>query len=170
MGFPERSFVQVGRNSRDRGIMAAVPEEHRQLLLELKQRAKQLETPRPTSPLFSKAGWPLLGVGLVLTLVEIVIPHTNFLLLALAAILLVAGIFAVAMSLFSAHSEGLEETERSRRIRERSTSARCLYLEGLVPDGKGSVGRCRLYEFDMVDLPYCLYCKEFAPAKGNPEV
>jgi hypothetical protein len=139
-------------------------------LQELKDRSKQLSIPRPTSPLYSKAGWPLLGVGVIFWIIEVILPHGSFFVLIFALIFVGAGTMSVAMSMFSAHSEGVEENERVRRIRDRSTSARCLYLEGSVPDGKGTVGRCRLYEFDMVDLPYCLYCAEYTPAKGNPSV
>lgn len=120
--------------------------------------------------MFSKAGWPLLGVGLIVWLVEVFTPGFQIILAILAAGLIGAGVMAVAMSFFSAHSEGVESSEKERKIRDRSTIARCLYLEGSVPDGKGKVGRCRLYEFDLVDLPYCVYCREYVPVKGSPEI
>jgi len=129
-----------------------------------------LEMPRPTSTLFSRAGWPLLGIGVIFWIAEIFMPRPHFLVVIPAIGFVGLGVVAVAISFFSAHSEGVEESERARRIRDRSTSARCLYLEGNVPDGKGTVGRCTLYQFDMVDLPYCLYCKEYSPVKGSPEV
>ena len=95
----------------------------------------------------------MLGVGLVFWLVVLLTSHLNFFTLIIAVILVGGGALAVVLSFFSLHSEGIEIRERARKIRDRSTIARCIYLEGSVPDGKGIIGRCRLYEFDMIDLP-----------------
>lgn len=120
--------------------------------------------------MYSKIGWPLLAAGALLWLILLLIPGHFFLTSLLALLLIGAGAGAISMSFVSAHSEGVEESERARMIRERNELERCLYLEGQVPDGKGKVGRCRLYEFDMIDLPYCIYCREYTPSKGEPEV
>jgi hypothetical protein len=136
----------------------------------LRDRVERLQKPSLTSPLYFKLGWPLLAVGVLLWLVVLVVPEVPPLLSILALLLIAAGAIAIAMSVVSAHSEGVEESERARLIRERTLLERCLYLEGNVPDGKGKVGRCRLYDFDMVDLPYCLYCREYTSPKGEPEV
>ena len=137
---------------------------------QFRTRVKHLEKPSRTSPMYGRVGWPLLLIGLLIWLVTFLIPGTPFLVSILALVLSGAGGAAIALSFVSAHSEGVEGTERERCIRERSVVSRCLYLEGKVPDGRGIVGRCRLYEFDMVDLPYCLYCREYKPSKGKPEV
>lgn len=142
----------------------------RQSFEELKDYTRRMETHRPTSPMFSWVGWPLLSVGLLVWLIAILNQKSPFILYALAAVLVIAGLSSVFISFISANSEAVEEKERLRKIRERSTSAKCIYLEGSVPEGKGTIGRCRLFEFDMVDLPYCLYCKEYQPLSGNPQV
>ena len=147
-----------------------MPDRPKEPLDQFRHRVTRLEVPRLTSNLYSKAGWPIFGIGVVLWLIQLLVTGIRFLPSLLALLLIGLGAASVAMSLFSAQSEGVEEAERARRIRERSSSVRCLYLEGKVPDGKGAVGWCRLYEFDMVDLPYCLYCKEYVPSKGSPEV
>ena len=147
-----------------------MPHSPKESLEQLRARVERLEKPSLTSPLFSRVGWPLLGVGLIIWLAALILPRSHFIAYLLGLIFVGSGLVAVVMSFISAHSEGVEETEHKRRIREKSVVARCLYLEGKVPDGKGTVGRCRLYEFDMVDYPYCLYCKEYAPSKGEPEV
>ena len=151
-------------------IITDVPHRPKESLDQLRARVKGLEKPSRTSPLYSKLGWPLLAAGALLWLILILIPGHHFLSSLLALLLIGSGVAAIAMSFVSAHSEGVEETERARLIRERNEIARCLYLEGKIPDGKGLVGRCRLYDFDMVDLPYCIYCREYTASKGEPKV
>jgi hypothetical protein len=112
----------------------------------------------------------MLGVGFVFWLIVILTNHLNFFTLILAIILIGGGALAVFLSFLSAHSEDIEGKERARKIHVRSMSARCIYLEGAVPDGKGTIGHCRLYNFDMIGLPYCIYCQEYTPGKGNPNV
>jgi len=137
---------------------------------QLRTRVRKLDKPNLTSPIYSKVGWPFLGLGLLFWLISIFSPGGNFLLALLGTLLLFVGGYSVVMSFMSAQSEGVEVTERSRLIRERNVVSRCLYLEGRIPDGKGNVGRCTYYEFDMTDLPYCIYCKAYTPNKGNPNV
>ncbi len=151
-------------------IIIPVPHRPKESLDRFRARVQSLETPRPTSPIYAKVGWPVLAVGAILWLIETILPGHQFLMAIGAIVFIGLGVASIATSIFSAHSEGVEESERARRIRERNLISRCVYLEGNVPDGKGRVGRCRLYEFDMVDLPYCLYCREYAPMKGSPEV
>jgi hypothetical protein len=120
--------------------------------------------------MYWKIGWPMVAVGAVLWFFEAFLPGTQFFMGLGAIVFLGAGAASVGIGVFSAHSEGVEKNEKERRIRDRSKTLRCLYLEGNVPDGKGTVGRCRLYEFDMVDMPYCLYCREYTASKGTPRV
>ncbi len=147
-----------------------VPHRPRESLEQFQERVRRLEKPYLTSPMYSRAGWPALGLGVLLWLIEIILPGSQLLSAFIGLVLIGAGVGAIIMSLISAHSEGVEESERARLIRERDSLSRCLYLEGKVPDGKGNVGRCRLYEFDMVDYPYCIYCKEYTASEGEPEV
>jgi hypothetical protein len=135
-----------------------------------KRRVAYLEKPTQTSPLFSKVGWPMLGFGILFWLIEIFTPDSQFILTVFATIGVLAGIFSIVMSFISEHSEGVEGKERDRLIRERTGVARCLYLEGKVPDGRGLVGRCRLYDFDMINHPYCIYCGEYSSSEGKPDV
>ena len=151
-------------------IIPLVPNRTQESLPQLRARVRRLEMPSRTSPTYSKVGWPLLGAGVLLWIVLLLIPGHHFLLSILALILIGVGVSSVATSFVSAHSEDVEEAERARLIRERDDLERCLYLEGKVPDGKGRVGRCRRYEFDMVDLPYCIYCREYTPSRGEPDV
>lgn len=135
-----------------------------------KRRVAYLEKPTQTSPLFSKVGWPMLGIGIFCWLIELFTPDSQFVLTVFATIGVLAGIFSIVMSFISEHSEGVEGRERDRLIRERTGVARCLYLEGKVPDGRGLVGRCRLYDFDMINHPYCIYCGEYSSSAGKPDV
>jgi hypothetical protein len=147
-----------------------VTDKPKESLDQLRARVKSLERPNLTSPLYSKIGWPFLILGILLWIVIPFTPGGNLLMALLGTLVLVVGVYGVAMSFMSAHSEGVEENERARLIRERSVVSKCLYLEGKVPDGKGDVGRCRYYEFDMVDMPYCIYCRQYTPTKGEPRV
>ncbi|MCK4719819.1 hypothetical protein KAU08_04130, partial [bacterium] len=133
-------------------------------------RVAYLEKPTQTSPLFSKVGWPMLVAGIFFWLIELFMPGSQFILTVIATIGVLAGIFSSVMSFISEHSEGVEGKERVRLIRERTGVARCLYLEGKVPDGRGLVGRCRLYDFDMINHPYCIYCGEYSSSEGKPDV
>ncbi len=112
----------------------------------------------------------MLGAGIISWLIEIFTPGSQFILTVFATIGVLAGIFSIVMSFISEHSEGVEGKERDRLIRERTGVARCLYLEGKVPDGRGLVGRCRLYDFDMINHPYCIYCGEYSSSEGKPDV
>mgnify|MGYP005620595223 CR=1 FL=1 len=152
------------------GIIIIVSGQPSESLDKLRARVRDLETPRPTSPIYWKIGWPMLAVGALLWFIEEFLPGPQYLMAICAFLFLAMGAASVGIGAYSAHSEGVEQTEKERRIKERSKNSRCLYLEGNVPDGKGIVGRCRLYEFDMVDLPYCLYCREYTPQKGSPNV
>jgi len=129
-----------------------------------------LEKPSLTSPFYAKVGWPVLIAGGVIWLGTLILPGSQFVAALLSAVLMAFGATAVVMSFMSEHSEGIEDKEKSRRIRDRSVVSKCMYLEGKVPDGKGLVGRCRLYEFDMTEYPYCIYCKEYTSSQGVPEV
>ncbi len=112
----------------------------------------------------------MLGAGILFWLIEIFMPESPFILTVFATIGVLAGIFSIVLSFISEHSEGVEGKERDRLIRERTGVARCLYLEGKVPDGRGLVGRCRLYDFDMINHPYCIYCGEYSSSEGKPDV
>ncbi len=144
--------------------------ETRENLQNFRNRVERLEKPALTSPFYSKIGWPVLIAGGLIWLITVVLPGSQFIPALMSAVLIAIGAVSVVMSYLSEHSEGIEETEKSKRIRDRSNVAKCLYLEGKVPDGKGIVGRCRLYEFDMTDLPYCIYCREYTSSKGEPDV
>jgi hypothetical protein len=147
-----------------------VPKHLKESLEHFRTRVAKLEKPSDTSPLYAMLGWPMLALGLLFWIVDFIIPGSRFILSFLGAFGVLAGIAALIMSYVSEHSEGIEGKEHDKVIRERSGVSRCLYLEGKVPDGKGIVGHCRLYEFDMIEYPYCIYCREFTTPKGNPEV
>jgi hypothetical protein len=108
--------------------------------------------------------------GVLVWLLTIFLPGSQFVAALLSALLIAIGAVAVVMSFLSEHSEGIEGTEKARKIRDRGVVSKCLYLEGKIPDGKGKVGHCRLYDFDMSEYPYCIYCKEYKPGKGVPDV
>ncbi|MCX6646094.1 MAG: hypothetical protein NTY09_07035 [bacterium] len=147
-----------------------VPKQLKETLDQFRERVSKIEKPTQTSPLYAKLGWPMLGLGLVFLLFDFFAPGSYFILSFLGSLGVLGGIGALAMSYISEHSEGVEGRERDKLIRERSATSRCLYLEGKVPEGKGTMGRCRLYEFDMADYPYCIHCKEYTSPKGNPNV
>ncbi|MFH1676474.1 MAG: hypothetical protein ABIC40_05560 [bacterium] len=137
---------------------------------QLKKRVERLEKPNPTSQLYARFGWPITGIGVLIWIVQAFMPGNHFFLSILSLILIGLGASLVAVSFVSAHSEGVEKSEKERRIREKNKVSRCLYLEGNISEGKGSVGRCTLYEFDMVDYPYCVYCREYTATKGSPKM
>jgi len=166
----EFKAVKSGKTGAEFRIIRIVEEKPRESLDSLKKRVAELEKLKPTSPIFTIIGWPLLGLGILLWFVLLFLEGQNYLVSILALAMIGGGAAMIVISFLSQHSESVEYKEKQRQIRERSDTARCLYLEGKMPDGRGSVGRCRLYEFDMTDLPYCLYCKEYRPSKGNPEV
>ncbi len=147
-----------------------MPHRPQESLENLRERVGKLETPRLTSPTYSRFGWPMVAIGAILWFIDTLLEGVQIAVGLGAIVFLAIGGYAVATSIFSAHSENVEKEERDRRIRERSKIMRCIYLEGNVPDGKGMVGQCKLYDFDMVDLPCCLYCKEYSPTKGSPKV
>ncbi len=62
-------------------------------------------------------------------------------------------------------AEEFEEKRRSERIREFNGTAKCIYLDGKVPDGSGKIGKCVLYGFTLDELPFCIYCGEYRPRK-----
>ena len=135
---------------------------------EFQKRVQSLERSRSTSQLFMKVALPLLAFGAIFWIIDFFMTKPNFLVFILAVILVAFGALAYILSLLSAHSESIEESERARRIRHLSTVARCIYLEGSVPDGKGAVGFCLLYQLTLVDYPYCIYCKEYTHPQGPP--
>lgn len=147
-----------------------VPRQVKEPLDRFMERVARIEKPGKTSPLYAMLGWPMLGLGLVFLLVDFFAPGGRLILSFLGAFGVIGGIAALLMSYINEHSEGIEGRERDKLIRERSTTLRCLYLEGKVPEGRGTMGRCRLYEFDMIDHPFCIYCREYTSSKGNPEV
>jgi len=147
-----------------------VPENPRESLDAFRSRVEKLESTTPTSPLLFKIGWPVLAVGLVIWIICLFLPGAQFFTSLFSLALIGLGLLLVGMSYVSSHSEGVEKSERARRIKDRNSNRRCIHLEGNVPEGKGSVGRCRHYEFDMVDYPYCIYCREYSPGKGSPKM
>jgi hypothetical protein len=60
-------------------------------------------------------------------------------------------------------AEEFEDRLRSDRLKELNGAAKCMYLEGSVPDGTGRIGKCVLYNFTLDDHPYCVYCYEYQP-------
>jgi hypothetical protein len=136
----------------------------------LKARVRKLEKPNRSSPVSGRIAWPLTWAGLLFIVIHFFSPGGAYALLVFGSILLCAGIFFLVVHFTSAKSEEIEAEDKAKRIRERSGSKRCIYLEGKIPDGKGTIGRCRRYEFDMVEHPYCLYCREYTTGKGSPRV
>lgn len=147
-----------------------MPKHVKESLEHFRDRVAKLEKPTETSRLYATLGWPMFGLGLLFWVADFFTPGSRLVLTFLGTFGVLGGIGALIMSYVSEHSEGIEGKERGRLIRERSGTARCLYLEGKVPEGKGTVGRCRLYEFDMVDYPYCIYCREYKASEGDPDV
>ena len=146
------------------------PDIQNESLDQLKKRVERLEKPNPTSYLYAKFGWPITSAGALIWIIQAFMTGSHFFLSIISLLLIGLGAALVAVSFVSAHSEGVEKSERERRIREKNKVSRCLYLEGNISEGKGSVGRCTLYEFDMVDYPYCIYCKEYTATKGSPNM
>ena len=143
-------------------------------LADLKTRVKNLEKPMSTSPVFKGLAIPILIAALLCWVFAAFSPGLStpmtVLLIVSGLLLFVLGIIAVYMKYVNEHSETMETSQREQKIKERSSSSRCIYLEGKVSDSKGTVGRCRLYDFDMIEYPYCIYCKEYNPVKGNPDL
>jgi len=151
--------------------VTGVPKEN---LEHFKKRVESLEKKTSTAPVLKWTGIAILIFALLSFMQSAfnpVIPvWMTWAFAVLGMILVVVGSVVIAGKFLSDHSEGVEEQERKFNIRERSGRARCVYLEGRVPDGKGIVGRCKLYEFDMIEYPYCLYCDEYRAMGGSPDV
>lgn len=151
--------------------MTGAPKE---TLANFRKRVADMEKPTRTSPAFKWSGIVVLLLALFCLLqgmLNPVIPRwMTWSYIGLGLILLIVGGILLAVKFMSDHSEDVEGQERKEKISERSGRTRCVYLEGNVPDGRGVVGRCRLYEFDMVEHPYCLYCHEYHPRTGSPDV
>lgn len=151
-------------------IICPVPVDFSENLEQLQTRVRKLEVNYNTSTLFSTLGWSCLGIGTVIWTLVLFTGGGKFFPSLLSLALTAVGASLVALSFFASHSEKVESAERQRRIREKNTVNRCLYLEGNVPEGKGSIGRCQLYDFNMADYPYCIYCREYSPSMGSPKI
>jgi len=80
----------------------------------------------------------------------------------IGALLFGCGIAIIIMLHLVKLGTSAEIKARLRLIEERGKIARCIYLNGSLPSDENSEkGFCNLYNQNLEDYPYCIYCKNY---------
>jgi Ca2+/Na+ antiporter len=125
-----------------------------------KARVRAIESGRKTSDIYLYIAIPTGTVSIILLIYSLV-GRLSCIFNILGIVMLVVTVASIYYWFQTKRAEEFVDERRRERIIELNGSAKCVYLEGYVPDGSSRIGRCILYKFTLTEYPYCIYCSEY---------